>query len=57
MRLLGCSGAMRFNMLLDDFAYGEYAVGRGDDANGEPGLELTRRMSSDMGVDFLEEMV
>jgi hypothetical protein len=43
----------------DDFVYGEYAVTavrlrdkEGDAANGDPGKELTRRMSSDMGVDF-----
>ena len=35
-------------MLFDAFAYGEY-VGRGE-ANGEPGLEFTLRMSSDIGV-------
>jgi hypothetical protein len=61
-RRLGWSGAIRARIERDDLVYGEYAVPEvtavrlrdkdGEGANGEPGKELTRRISSDMGVDF-----
>ena len=47
---------MRRSALLDTLVSGEYAT-RVVGGNGEPGSELTRRMSSDMGVDFLDEIV
>lgn len=58
---------MRDNTVRDAFAYGEYAVpgvaelapplrGAGEQ-NGEPGFEFTRRMRSDIGVDFVLAMV
>ena len=56
VRRFGCSGAMRRSMLFDAFASGEYA-GRALAGNGEPGCAETRRMSSDMGVDFFDGIV
>ena len=55
---MGCKGAIRRRALFDALASGEN-VGRDDAGNGEPGSEETRRMSSDMGVDFvfLDEIV
>ena len=53
VRRFGCSGAMRRSILFDAFASGEY-VGREVWGKGELGREETLRMSSDMGVDFLE---
>ena len=47
---MGCNGAMRLRILLDDFSSGE-CVGL-EDANGEPGIELTLRIISDMGTFF-----
>ena len=63
---MGCNGAIRERALRDDLRYGEYAVpaaasfpmeepeGRGaGEWKGEPGSEFTRRIRSDMGVDFV----
>jgi hypothetical protein len=46
VRLFGWRGAIRFSILLEDFANGECT--ERDVANGEPGLELARRISSDI---------
>ena len=56
MRRFGWRGAIRLRTLLDAFASGEY-VGREVWGKGELGREETLRMSSDMGVDFLELIV
>lgn len=55
---MGCSGAIRESIDREDFRRGEYAV-EGvllGVRKGELGCELTRRMSSDIGVDFIRDM-
>jgi hypothetical protein len=46
---LGWSGAIRESIIREDFTNGEY---EGPFEKGEFGCELTRRMSSDIGVDL-----